>query len=180
MESPPPSFSCIGGDNCAPTAKSLVVNDTTLLAMERPTSAFAIAAAALARRVPNDRDDATAAVDKMDGPSEALATLRKPVAALCTVKGLWDLLLGWDSGWPTTSAEMLNSSLFKIIPASSTTPPGRTSSSDAREGTRVIPKLSVPRVVDVTTVEAIVALVTLVGKLDIPSVSPRTARVEIP
>jgi len=38
--------------------------------------------------------------------------------------------------------------------------------------------LSLPRVVDVTTVDAIVVLVTLVGKL--PSVSPRTACVERP
>ncbi len=40
--------------------------------------------------------------------------------------------------------------------------------------------LSLPRVVDVTTVDAIVVLVTLVGKLDIPSVSPRIACVERP
>jgi hypothetical protein len=50
-------------------------------------------------------------------------------------------------------------------------------SSLARDDIRVIPTLSLPRVVDVTTVDAIVVLVTLVGKLDIPSVSPRTARV---
>lgn len=37
-----------------------------------------------------------------------------------------------------------------------------------------------PRVVDVTTVDAMVVLVTLVGRLDIPSVSPRVARVEMP
>lgn len=41
------------------------------------------------------------------------------------------------------------------------------------------PTLS-PRVVAVTTVEAIVVDVTLVGRLDIPSVSPRTALVERP
>ncbi len=35
--------------------------------------------------------------------------------------------------------------------------------------------LSLPRVVDVMTVDATVVLVTLVGKLDMPSVSPRTA-----
>ena len=64
--------------------------------MERPTSAFTIAAAALAlaRQVPNNQDDATAAVDNIDGPTEALAMLRKPVATLRTVRGLWDLLLG--------------------------------------------------------------------------------------
>ena len=43
-----------------------------------------------------------------------------------------------------------------------------------------MPMLSLPRVVDVTTVDAIVVLVTLVGKLDIPSVSPRMAWVERP
>ena len=40
--------------------------------------------------------------------------------------------------------------------------------------------LSPPRVVDVTTVDAMVEFVTLVGKVDVSSASPRTARVEIP
>lgn len=56
---------------------------------------------------------------------------------------------------------------------------GIISSSDAREDDRIKPTLS-PRVVEVTTVDAIVVDVTDVGRLDIPSVSPRTARVEIP
>ncbi len=96
MESqPPPSCSCIGGtDDCVPTAKSFVVKDTTLFAMERSPSALATAAAECARRVPNDREGATAAVDKMDGPTLALARLGVPVFALCTVNGLWDLLRG--------------------------------------------------------------------------------------
>jgi hypothetical protein len=56
----------------------------------------------------------------------------------------------------------------------------RTSSSDALDETLVTPTvLSPPRVVRVT-VDAIVALVTLVGRLDMPSVSPRTARVDMP
>ena len=48
-----------------------------------------------------------------------------------------------------------------------------------REGIRVMPTLSFPRVVKVV-VDAIVALVTEVGRLDIPSLSPRTARVVMP
>ena len=97
MESqPPPSFSCMGGadDDCVPTVKSFVVKDTTRLAMERIPSAFATAACA--RRVPNDREDATAAVDKIDGPKLALVRLWTPVFALNTVNGLWDLLRGRD------------------------------------------------------------------------------------
>ena len=50
--------------------------------MERIPSALATAAAACTRRVPNDRDDATAAVDKMDGPKLALAKLCVAVFAL--------------------------------------------------------------------------------------------------
>jgi hypothetical protein len=55
------------------------------------------------------------------------------------------------------------------------------SSSDVLDDILVIPTPTLsPRVVAVTTVEAIVVEVTLVGRLDIPSLSPRTARVEIP
>lgn len=71
-----------GADDCVPAAKAFVVKDTTLLAMERIPSALATAAAACTRRVPNDRDDATAAVDKMDGPKLALAKLCVAVFAL--------------------------------------------------------------------------------------------------
>ena len=83
---------------------------------------------------------------------------------------------------------MLNSSLFeRMLPrerrtpvVSSTTPSRMTSSSDARDAILVMPTLSFPRVVDVTTVDAIVALVTLVCMVESPSVSPRTALVDKP
>ena len=45
-----------------------------------------MAAAAFALRVPNERDDATADVDSIDGPIEGGPLV--PVAALCTVRGL--------------------------------------------------------------------------------------------
>mmetsp|Transcript_4654 Transcript_4654/g.7755 ORF Transcript_4654/g.7755 Transcript_4654/m.7755 type:complete len:263 (-) Transcript_4654:843-1631(-) len=222
MLSPPPSFSCSCGDGSPPApaimddcaeakAKSLLVNDTTRLAMERlppeRTSALAMAAAALARRVPNEREGATAAVDRIDGPRLALATLSVPVAALCTVNGLWDRLRGGRCSSdgvcppapPSSAMDISNSSALverRWLSCAGTSPASTsvssptamasvpcsrgTSSSNALRETFPPARLSPPRVVEVTTVDAMVVLVTLVGRLDMPSMSPRTARVEMP
>ena len=84
--------------------------------------------------------------------------------------------------------DMLKSLLFKhrfpsmrMQVSSATAPSQGTSFSDAPDEMWIILTLSPPRIVAVTTVDAMVALVTLVGTLDmLVPVSPRIARVEMP
>ena len=58
------------------------------------TSALAMEAVVLARRVPTKCDDTTPGMDRMDSPRPALTMLSVPVRALCTINVLWDHLCG--------------------------------------------------------------------------------------
>ena len=83
------------------------------------------------------------------------------------------------------SSSRLSGADVELFSAMSVLPLSSSSTSEVRDELRITPiKLSPPQVVAVMTVDAMVdatvLLMTLVGKLDIPSVSPRVARVEIP
>ena len=133
------------------------VKETTRFAKGRAVSELTVYAA-VARLVPKDREGATAAVDRIDvvtlGISASLAMVE-----LCTVRGLCERLRG---GRTTSSLRPYSSSgiLKRLLFWRATLPS--------------------PRVVAVTTVDVKVELVTLVARLELPSPSPRVARVEAP
>ena len=121
----------------------------------------------------------------MDVPTVlALAILRVSLAWVLTVKGLWDRLLGSSgerfniiSSLANTDRPRLEGVLTSNSSDGSTTLRLSLSLGRIRRTWTVV--LASPRVVAVTTVDVNVEFVTLVARLEFPSVSsPRVARTD--